>query len=53
MRNVLIVGATSAMAIATADLSTMDDEARQSVEQILEWCTRSTELDRDLVCFYY
>jgi len=43
----------AAQAIDTADLSSMDEEVRESVEQLREWCDRCRELERDLVCFYY
>ena len=45
--------APAAQAIDAADLSSMDDDVRTSVEQIRLWCSRCTELDCDLICFYY
>jgi len=45
--------AKAAHAIDSADLSSMDEEVRESVIQIRGWFDRCQQLDCDLVCFYY
>ncbi len=43
----------AAQALDSADLSEMDEDLMESVEQLRQWCARCRELGTDLVCFYY
>lgn len=45
--------ANAASALDAADLSTLDEETRESITQIRSWLERCNELKCDLVCFYY
>ena len=43
----------AATALDAADLSSLDEETRESITQIQLWLERCNELKCDLVCFYY